>query len=91
MKQSKNNWPNLPTDEAAREFVATADLSAFDWSAAEAAEPVTHEFESKSAQVNMRMPESQLARIKAEAQKRGKKYQPFMRELMERGLQTLSQ
>lgn len=87
MKQSKNNWPSLPTDEAAQEFVATADLSEFDWSAAE---PITHEFESKSAQVNMRLPESQLARIKAEAERRGKKYQPFMRELMERGLQTLS-
>jgi len=87
MKKSKNNWPSLPTDEAAREFVATADLSEFDWGAAES---ITHEFESKSAQVNMRMPETQLALIKAEAKKRGKKYQPFMRELMERGLQTLS-
>ena len=87
MKKSKNNWPSLPTDEAAQEFVATADLSEFDWGVAE---PITHEFESKSAQVNMRMPETQLARIKAEAQKRGKKYQPFMRELMERGLQTLN-
>ncbi len=79
-------WPSLPTDEAAEKFVAEADLSEYDWSAAE---PVTHEFEQKSARVNMRMSESQLAEIKAEAKKRGIKYQRFMRELLDRGLATL--
>lgn len=79
-------WPSLPSDEAAEAFVANADLSEYDWSAAE---PVSHEFESKSSRVTMRIPESQLQRIKAEAEKRGVKYQRFMRELMERGMQTL--
>jgi predicted DNA binding CopG/RHH family protein len=37
----------------------------------------------------MRMPESQLAKIKAEAEQRGMKYQKFMRVLMERGMQSL--
>jgi predicted DNA binding CopG/RHH family protein len=37
----------------------------------------------------MRMPESQLEAIKAEAKKRGVKYQRFMRELLDRGMQTL--
>lgn len=86
MSRSKKQWPTLPTDEAAEEFVATADLSEYDWSAAE---PVRYEFEDKSARVTMRIPESQLDDIKAEAAKRGVKYQRFMRELMERGLQTL--
>ena len=87
MKNDKPKpWPSLPSDEAAEDFVATADLSEFDWSAAE---PITHEFESKSSRVTMRLPESQLNKIKAEAEKRGVKYQRFMRELMERGMQTL--
>ncbi len=86
MSSTKKAWPSLPTDEAAETFVAEADLSQFDWSRAE---PVTHEFESKDARVNMRMPQSQLAAIKAEADKRGIRYQRFMRELLERGMQTL--
>lgn len=86
MSTSKKPWPTLTTDEMAENFVAEADLSEFDWSAAE---PVHHEFGDKSARVNMRMPESQLEAIKAEAKKRGVKYQRFMRELLDRGMQTL--
>lgn len=79
-------WPSLPTDEAAEDFVTNADLSEYDWSSAE---PISHEFAQKSARVNMRMPESQLNLIKAEAEKRGMKYQRFMREMIERGMQSL--
>jgi predicted DNA binding CopG/RHH family protein len=86
MSTSKKPWPTLASDEAAEKFVAEADMSEFDWSAAE---PVHHEFADKSARVNMRMPESQLEAIKAEAKKRGVKYQRFMRELLDRGMQTL--
>lgn len=86
MRRLKKPWPTLPTDEAAEKFVETADLSEFDWSAAR---PVRYEFEDKSARVTMRLPEGQLDTIKREAAKRGVKYQRFMRELMERGLQTL--
>lgn len=87
MSRSKKQWPTLPTDEAAEDFVATADLSDYDWSAAEA---VRYEFEDKSARVTMRIPERLIDDIKAEAAKRGVKYQRFMRELMERGLHSLS-
>ena len=86
MSKSKKPWPNLPTDKAAEQFVEKADLSEYDWSAAE---PVRYEFEEKSARVTMRMPDSMLHHIKSEAAKRGIKYQRFMRELMERGMQTL--
>jgi len=86
MKKLKKKWPTLPTDEDAEVFVATADLSEYDWSAAEL---VSYEFEDKSARVTMRLPESQLENIKIEAAKRGIKYQRFMRELMERGLRYL--
>ncbi len=86
MSKSKKPWPTLPSDEATEKFVAEADFSKFDWSAAE---PVRHEFEDKSARVNMRISESQLEAIKVEAEKRGIKYQRFMRELLDRGMQTL--
>jgi predicted DNA binding CopG/RHH family protein len=87
MKRSKRQWPTLPSDEAAEAFVGHADLSRYDWSAAE---PVRYEFEDKSARVTMRIPQRQLESIKAEAERRGMKYQRFMRELMERGMRSLS-
>ena len=86
MSKSKKPWPTLPTDEAVDEFVGTADLSEYDWGELE---PVRYEFEDKSARVTLRLPESQLAHIKSEAEKRGMKYQKFMRELMNRGMQSL--
>lgn len=86
MSKSKKPWPTLPTDEDAEKFVEQADLTEYDWGAAE---PVHYELEDKSARVTMRLPESQLERIKAEAAMRGVKYQRFMRELMERGMRTL--
>jgi predicted DNA binding CopG/RHH family protein len=87
MSGSKKPWPTLRSDEEAEEFVGQADLSDYDWSAAE---PVRYEFEDKSARVTMRIPESQLEDIKAEAARRGMKYQRFMRELMERGMRSLT-
>jgi len=79
-------WPVFESDEEAEKFVEQADLTEYDWSAMK---PVRYEFEDKSARLNMRMPESQLAAIKAEAEKRGMKYQRFIRELLDRGMQTL--
>ena len=79
-------WPTLTSDDEAERFVETADLTTYDWSALK---PARFEFEDKSARVTMRLSESQLARIKSEAAKRGIKYQRFMRDLMERGLETL--
>ena len=87
MSKSKKPWPTLASDKEAEEFVEKADLSEFDWNAAE---PVRYEFEDKSARVTMRIPESQLEDIKAEAARRGVKYQRFMRELMERGMRSLA-
>jgi len=87
MRKLKKQWPTLPTDEDAEMFVETADLSEYDWSKAE---PARYEFEDKSARITMRIPESQLESIRAEAAKRGIKYQRFMRELMERGLRSLT-
>jgi len=78
--------PNLATDKAAEEFVESADLSEFDLSGFK---PMNFEFENKSASISMRLPESQLAAVKAEAKKRGIPYQRFMREMIQRGMQSL--
>jgi predicted DNA binding CopG/RHH family protein len=75
----------MTTDEEAEAFLEQ-DLSDLDFSQFK---PYRFEFENKTARVNMRLPEGQLAVLKAEARKRGIPYQRFMRELLERGLQNL--
>ena len=86
-KKPKKPWPALKTDDEVDEFVASADLSEYEWGPLER---VHHEFENKSERVTIRIPRGQLMHIKEEASKRGMKYQRFMRELMSRGFQTLS-
>lgn len=70
MSRSRKPWPTLPTDQAAEDFVATADLSEYDW---RAAIPVVYEFEDKSAGVVKHMPERQPDAIKAKAAERKEK------------------
>ncbi len=85
-KKKLKNLPRLKTDQEAEDFVETADLSEYDLSGFK---PVNFEFENKSATISMRLPESQLAAVKAEAKKRGMPYQRFMREMIQRGMQAL--
>jgi predicted DNA binding CopG/RHH family protein len=73
----------LKSDEEAERFVGTADLTEYDLSGFK---PAHFEFEPKSAQVNLRMPESLLKAVKARAKKRGIPYQRFIRETLERAL-----
>ncbi len=75
--------PRFASDEEAARFVEGADLTRYDLSGFR---PVRFEFEAKSARVTMRLPESLLAAIKAEAARRHMPYQRYMRELLERGL-----
>ncbi len=77
--------PRLESDEEAARFVEEADLTRYDLSSFR---PVRFEFARKTARVTMRLPESLLAAIKAEAARRHMPYQRFMRELLERGLAT---
>lgn len=81
----KRKVPVMTTDEEAEAFLEQ-DLSDLDFSQFK---PYRFEFENKTARVNMRLPERQLATLKAEARKRGVPYQRLMRELLERGLQNL--
>ncbi|QLF70511.1 hypothetical protein FE840_013745 [Peteryoungia desertarenae] len=73
--------PVLHSDEEAEAFVETADLSEYDLSGFK---PVQFEFEKKSAQLNMRLPEALLSAIKAKARERGIPYTRLIREALEK-------
>ncbi|MGR6430465.1 BrnA antitoxin family protein [Rhizobium sp. PAMB 3174] len=73
--------PALRSDEEAEAFVDNADLSEYDLSGFK---PVQFEFEKKSAQLNMRLPETLLSAIKAKARERGIPYTRLIREALEK-------
>jgi predicted DNA binding CopG/RHH family protein len=70
----------MTTDEEAEAFL-DQDLSDLDFSQFK---PVRFEFERKSAQLNMRIPQSLLNAVKVKANERGIPYTRYIRELMER-------
>jgi predicted DNA binding CopG/RHH family protein len=72
--------PKMTTDEEAEAFL-DQDLSDLDFSQFKA---VRFEFERKSAQLNMRIPQSLLDAVKVKANERGIPYTRYIRELMER-------
>ena len=72
--------PKMTTDEEAEAFL-DQDLSDLDFSQFK---PVLFEFERKSAQLNMRIPQSLLDAVKVKANERGIPYTRYIRELMER-------
>ena len=72
--------PKMTTDEEAEAFL-DQDLSDLDFSQFK---PVRFEFERKSAQLNMRIPQSLLDAVKVKANQRGIPYTRYIRELMER-------
>ena len=81
--KSKKLFPRYDTDEDAEHFVDKADLSEYDFSNFK---PMHFEFEKKTKQVNLRMPEQLLKAIKARAAERGIPYQRFIREAVEKAL-----
>jgi predicted DNA binding CopG/RHH family protein len=72
--------PSFPSDEAAEDFVANADLSEFDLSGFK---PSQFEFAPKSAALNMRLPAALLDAIKAKAREKGIPYTRYVRNLIE--------
>ena len=82
-KKALKPFPELKTDAEAEAFVDEANLSEFDFSEFV---PVRFEFEPKSAQVNLRMPEGLVKAIKELARSRGIPYQRFIREALEKAL-----
>lgn len=77
------SFPSHGSDEEARRFVAEADLSKYDFSGFK---PMHFEFEKKDKQVNLRMPEALLNRLKERAKLRGIPYQRLIREALEKAL-----
>jgi len=76
----KKKVPRLKTDKQAEAFLAQ-DLSGLDFSQFK---PVRFEFEKKDEQLNMRVPKTLLAAVKA----RGIPYTRFIRETLERAMAT---
>jgi predicted DNA binding CopG/RHH family protein len=82
-RKTLKRLPRLKSDAEAERFVDTADLTQYDLSGFR---PAQFEFEKKTAQVNLRMPEGLLRAVKERARKRGIPYQRFIRETLERAL-----
>ncbi len=83
----KKKIPALRTDEEAERFVETADLSKFDLTGFK---PTSFEFQSKSAQLNMRVPSALLNAVKDQARVHGVPYTRFIRQLMEQAVSPAS-
>ena len=71
--------PILRTDEEAEAFL-DQDLSDLDFSQLK---PVNFEFATKDERINMRLPSSLLAAVKAKAKAAGMPYQRFIRAVLE--------
>ncbi len=74
----KKKLPRLPTDKAAEDFVATADLTDYDLSSMT---PMHFEFQPKDR--TMRLSESLFEAIREEADRSGMPYQRFIRKALE--------
>lgn len=79
-KSEPRKMPVFDADAQAENFVESADLSEYDLSGFK---PTHFEFEKKSAQLNMRLPEPLLRAVKAKAKERGIPYTRLIREALE--------
>ena len=78
----KKNIPEMKTNKEAEAFL-DQDLSNLDFSQFK---PAGFEFEKKSAQLNMRVPQPLLDAIKASANARGIPYTRFIRQVLEQSI-----
>ena len=72
--------PSLPSDDAAEDFVANADMTSYYLSSFK---PMHFEIEPKSAALNMRLPASLLEALKSKAKAKGVPYTRYVRMLLE--------
>jgi predicted DNA binding CopG/RHH family protein len=79
-KAKSQPMPPLVSDADAERFVETADLSTYDLSGFK---PMQFEFESKTAALNMRLPQSLLEALKVKAKAKGIPYSRYVRLLLE--------
>ncbi|MCP1237837.1 BrnA antitoxin family protein [Gluconobacter kondonii] len=80
MSSKHRSMPSLNSDKAAEDFVATADLTQYDLSGFK---PMHFEIEPKGTALNMRLPASLLAAVKAKAKVKGIPYTRYVRMLLE--------
>ena len=83
MSTKTKPMPSLRSDAAAEKFTATADLSQYDLSGFA---PMRFEIASKDAALNLRLPGSLLAALKARAASKGVPYTRYVRMLVEADL-----
>ncbi|MFN3834981.1 MAG: CopG family antitoxin [Glycocaulis sp.] len=79
-KKTLKPFPSFKSDEEAERFVDQADLTQYDLSGFK---PASFEFARKSAQVNLRVPQSLLDAIREKARSRGIPFTRYIRMLME--------
>jgi len=80
MNAKAKPMPSLRSDDAAEDFVASADLASYDLSGFK---PMHFEIEPKSAALNMRLPASLLEALKSKAKSKGVPYTRYVRMLLE--------
>ena len=85
-KKKLKKLPALLTDEEAEKFTDEADLSEYDLSDFT---PVKFEFLKKSARLELRLPEDQLAALKKAAKQQGVPYTRLVRQFIDQGMQSL--
>lgn len=73
-------FPTFTSDAEAEEFVATADLTEYDFSGFR---PLHYEFKLKDATISMRVPQQLLDAVKGRAAAEGMPYQRFIRRTLE--------
>ena len=83
---SKKKFPEYKTDAEAEHFVATVDLSEFDFSDMK---PMRFELRRKDKTVSLRLPEPLLDAVRQRAKRAGMPYQRFIRMAVERALHEL--
>jgi predicted DNA binding CopG/RHH family protein len=79
----RKKFPVLKTDEEAEAFLQQ-DLS--DYLHAGNFKPMRFEFQPKNKSVNLRMPESLLKAVQANAKREGIPYQRYIRQALERAI-----
>ena len=75
--------PVFTTDEEAERFVDAENLADYDLSGFK---PMRFEFEKKTAQINMRVPDALLQAVKTKANQRGIPFTRYIRMLMEQDI-----
>jgi len=87
LKKELKKFPVHKSDEEAERFVSEADLSEYDFSGFK---PAQFEFKKKSARLELRLPDEQLAALKQAAKKQGIPYTRLVRQFIDQGMQGLS-